>query len=138
VSRRFGTFSAEATHDLVLVASVLSGELAQTASIPEPRRTRGASGSSIPSAPKVSHLRLRHRRPALFGWAVPAHKNPHTLSSISVSVKLPLQSFPRLGEVAREPKTTTRPDVEKASEGHFPPNIDLLEKQTSQFILCFC
>jgi hypothetical protein len=31
-----------------------------------------------------------------------------------------LQSFPRLTEAARELKTTTRPDVVKASEGHFP------------------
>jgi hypothetical protein len=41
-------------------------------------------------------------------------------SSISVSIRSPLQSFPRLTEVAREPKPTARPDVVKASEGHFP------------------
>jgi hypothetical protein len=114
------TFGAEATHDLALVASGLSGQLTQAAYIPEPRSTRGASGSSTPSASKVSHPRFRHRRPALFGWAVPAHKNPHNLSSISVFVKSPLQSFPRLAEAAREPKPTTQPDVEKASEGYFP------------------
>jgi hypothetical protein len=114
------TFGAEATHDLVLVASVLSGQLAQAASIPELRRTRGASGSSIPSSPKVSHPRLRRRRPAPFGWAIPAHKNPHNLSNINVSVKLPLPSFPRLAEAVRELKLTAWPDVEKTSEGHFP------------------
>jgi hypothetical protein len=121
------TFGTKATHDLVLVASVLLGQPAQAASIPEPRRTRSASGSSIPSAPKASHPRFRHRRPALFGWAVPAHKSPHNLSSISVSVKSPLQSFPRLAEAAREPKPTTRPDVEKASEGHFPQHPSMYQ-----------
>jgi hypothetical protein len=34
------TFDAETAHDLALVASGLSGHLAQAASIPEPRRTR--------------------------------------------------------------------------------------------------
>jgi hypothetical protein len=86
----------------------------------EAHPTRGSSGSSIPSAPKVNRPRFRHRRPALFGWAVPAQQNSHNLSSISVSIKSPLQSFPRLAEAAREPKPTARPDVVKASEGHFP------------------
>jgi hypothetical protein len=49
------------------------------------------------------------------------NKNSHNLSSISVSVKSPLQSFPRLAEAAREPKPTVRPDVVKASEDHFHP-----------------
>jgi hypothetical protein len=48
------------------------------------------------------------------------NKNSHNLSSISVSVKSPLQSFPRLAEAACEPNPTARPDVVKASDGHFP------------------
>jgi hypothetical protein len=55
----------------------------------------GASGFSIPSAPKVDHPRFRHRRPAPFGWAVPTQQNSHNSSSISVSIRSPLQSFPR-------------------------------------------
>jgi hypothetical protein len=82
--------------------------------------TRGASGSSQPSAPKVNRPRFRHRRPAPFEWAAPAQQNSHNSSSISVSVKSPLQSLPRIAEAAREPKPSGRPDVVKASEGHFP------------------
>jgi hypothetical protein len=51
--------------------------------------------------------------------AVP-DKNLHNSSSISVSIRSPLQSFPRLTEAASEPKPKARPDVIKASEGHFP------------------
>jgi hypothetical protein len=82
--------------------------------------TRGASGSFIPSAPKANHSRFRHRRPTPSGWAVPAQQKSHNSSSISVSVRSPLQNFPRLAEATREPKLTARPDVVKASEGHFP------------------
>jgi hypothetical protein len=42
-----------------------------------------------------------------------------------------LQSFPRLAEAAREPKTTARPDVVKASEGHFP-NKDIARNNVPQ------
>jgi hypothetical protein len=82
--------------------------------------TRGASGSSIPSAPKVNHPRFRYRRPAPFGWTVHAQEDLHNSSSISVSIRSPLQIFPHLAEAAREPKPTARPDVVEASEGHFP------------------
>jgi hypothetical protein len=57
---------------------------------------------------------------APFGWVVPAQQNSHSSSSVSVSVKSPLQSFPLIAEAAREPKPSARPDVVKASEGHFP------------------
>jgi hypothetical protein len=80
---------------------------------------RGASGSSQPSAPKVNRPHFRHRRPAPLGWATPAQQNSHNSSSVSVSVKPPLQSFPRIAEVAREPKPSAWTDVVKASEGHF-------------------
>jgi hypothetical protein len=120
VLRRTTPSAPKTAHDLVLVASCLSGHLAQAASRAEVHPTRGASGFSIPSAPKVNHPRFRHRRPAPFGWAVPAQQNLHNSSSISVSIRSPLQSFPRLTEAAREPKPTAQPDVVKASEGHFP------------------
>jgi hypothetical protein len=87
----------------------------------EAHPTRGASGSSIPSAPKVNHPRFRHRRPAPFGWAVPAQQNSHNSSSISVSIRSPLQSFPRIAEAVREPKSTAWPDVVKSFRRPFSP-----------------
>jgi hypothetical protein len=86
----------------------------------EAHPTRGASGSSKPSASKVNRPCFWHRRPAPLGWAAPAQQNSHDLSSISVSIKPPLQSFPRTAEATREPKPSAPPDVVKASEGHFP------------------
>jgi hypothetical protein len=65
-------------------------------------------------------LCFRHQRPAPFRWAAPAQQNPYNSSSVSVSVKPPLQKFPHIAEAAREPKPSARPDVDKASEGHFP------------------
>jgi hypothetical protein len=82
--------------------------------------TRGASGSSKPSVPKHNCPCFRHRRPAPLRWAAPAQQNLHNSSSISVSVKPPLQKLPRVAEAAREPKPSAWPDVDKASEGHFP------------------
>jgi hypothetical protein len=82
--------------------------------------TRGASGSSKPSAPKHNRPCLRHRRPAPLRWVAPAQQNSHDSSSISVSVKLARQELPRVAEAAREPKPSAWPDVDKASEGHFP------------------
>jgi hypothetical protein len=86
----------------------------------EAHPTRSASGSSKPSAPKADRPCLRHRRPAPLRWATHTQQNSHNSSSISVSVKLPLQNFPRIAEAAREPKPSARPDLVKASEGHFP------------------
>jgi hypothetical protein len=115
------TFGAETARDLALVASGLSGHLAQAASIPEPRRTRRVALLVPP------YLRRRKLTVRAFGTEGQHcsvglflhNKNSHNLSSISVSVKSPLQSLPRLAEAAREPKSTARPDVVKASEGHF-------------------
>jgi hypothetical protein len=87
---------------------------------PEVFLTRGASGSSKPSAPKHNCPCFRHRRPAPFRWAAPAQQNSHNSSSISVSVKPALRKLPRVAEAAREPKPSAWPDVDKASEGHFP------------------
>jgi hypothetical protein len=86
----------------------------------EAHPTRSASGSSKPSAPKADRPCLRHRRPTPLRWATHTQQNSHNSSSISVSVKLPLQNFPRIAEAAREPKPSARPDLVKASEGHFP------------------
>jgi hypothetical protein len=86
----------------------------------ETHSTRGASGSSKPSALKGNCLCFRHRRPALFRWVAPAQQNSYNSSSISVSVKPPLKNFPHIAEPAREQKPSARPDVDKASEGHFP------------------
>jgi hypothetical protein len=116
------TFGAETAHDLALAASGLSGHLAQAASIPEPRRTRRMALRVPP------YLRRRKLTVRAFGTEGQHcsvglflhNKNSHNLRSISVSVKSPLQSFPRLAEAARELKPTARPDVVKASEGHFP------------------
>jgi hypothetical protein len=82
--------------------------------------TRGASGSFEPSAPKHKCPCLRHRRPALLRWAAPAQQNSHNSSSISVSVKPALRKLPRVAVAARELKPSAWPDVDKASEGHFP------------------
>jgi UDP:flavonoid glycosyltransferase YjiC (YdhE family) len=115
------TFGAEIAHDLALVASGLSGHLARAASISEPRRTRRVA-LLVPPYRRRRKLTVRafgtegqHCSVGLFLH----NKNSHNLSSISVSVKSPLQSFPHLTEAAREPKPTVRPDVVKASEGHF-------------------
>jgi hypothetical protein len=89
----------------------------------EAHPTRGASGSSKPSAPKADRPCFRHLRPAPLRWDAPAQQNSRNSSSISVSVKPPLQNFPRIAEAAREPKPSARPDVVKASEGHFPQQL---------------
>jgi hypothetical protein len=91
------TFGAEAAHDLALVASGLSGHLAQSASILEPRRTRRVA---LLVPPYLWRQKLtvcafgtegQHCSVGLFLH----NKNSHNLSNISVSVKSPLQSFPR-------------------------------------------
>jgi hypothetical protein len=89
----------------------------------EARPTRGASGSFIPSAPKVHRPRFRHRRLAPFGWAVPAQQNSHNSSSISVFVRSPSQSFPRKAEAVLGPKTTARPDVVESFRRPFSPTV---------------
>jgi hypothetical protein len=94
----------------------------------EVHSTRGASGSSKPSAPKNNCPRFWHRRPAPLRWAAPAQQNSHNSSSIRVSVKPPLQNFPCIAEAAREPKPSARPDVDKASEGHFPRQEPLVSE----------
>jgi hypothetical protein len=119
------TFGAETAHDLALVASGLSGHLAQAASIPEPRHTRRVA---LLVPPYLRRRRLIVRAFGTEGQYCSVglflhNKNSHNLSSISVSVKSPLQSFPRLAEATREPKPTTRSDVVKASEGHFPQQL---------------
>jgi hypothetical protein len=91
----------------------------------EAHPTRSASGSSIPSAPKVNHPRFRHRRPAPFGWAVPAQQNSHNSSCISVSVKSPLQNLPHITEAVREPKPTARPGMVKSFRRPFSPTVTL-------------
>jgi hypothetical protein len=119
------TFGAGTAHDLVLVASGLSGHLAQATSIPELRRTRRVALLVPP------YLRRRKLTVRAFGTEGQHcsvglflhNKNSHNLSSISVSVKSPLQNFPRLAEAVREPKPTARPDVIKASEGHVPHHV---------------
>jgi hypothetical protein len=117
------TFSAETAHDLApgCVGSFGTPRLGRFHSRAEAHPTRGASGSSIPSTPKVHRPRFRHRRPAPFGWAVPAQQNSHNSSNISVFVKSPLQSFPRRAEAVREP--TARPDVVKSFRRPFPPTV---------------
>jgi hypothetical protein len=87
----------------------------------EAHPTHGASSSSIPSAPKVNRPHFRHRRPAPFGWVVPAQQNSHNSSSISVSVRSPSQSFLCRAEAARGPKTTAQPDVVKCFRRPFSP-----------------
>jgi hypothetical protein len=87
----------------------------------EAHPTRGASGSSTTSAPKVIHPRFRHRRPTPFGWAVPAQQNSHNSSSISVFIKSPLHNFLRRSEAVRGPETTTRPDMAKSFQRPFSP-----------------
>jgi hypothetical protein len=67
----------------------------------EAHPTRGASGSSIPLAPKVIHPHFRHRRLAPLGWAVPLQQNSHNSSSISVFIRSPLQNFLRRSEAVR-------------------------------------
>jgi hypothetical protein len=93
----------------------------------EAHPTCGAYGSSMLSSPIVNRLCFRHRRPAPFGWVVPAQQNSHNSSNISVSVKSPSQGFPRKAEAVRGPKLTARPDVVKASEGHFPQQCNACE-----------
>jgi hypothetical protein len=119
------TFSTETAHDPALVAPGFPGHLAQTTSIPraEAHLTRGASGSSTLSAPKVIHPYFRHRRPAPFGWAVPAQQNSHNSSSISIFIKSPLQNFLRRSEAVRGPKPATRPDVAKCFRRPFSPTV---------------
>jgi hypothetical protein len=94
----------------------------------EAHPTHGASGSSIPSAPKVIHPHFRHRRPAPFGWAVPAQQNSHNSSSISVFIKSPLQNFLRRSEAVRGPKRTTQPDVAKCFRRPFSPTLPATER----------
>jgi hypothetical protein len=89
----------------------------------EAHPTHGASGSSIPSAPKVNHPHFQHRRPAPFGWAVPAQQNSHNSSSISVFIKSPLQNFLRRSEAVRGPKPTTQPNVVKCFRRPFSPTV---------------
>jgi hypothetical protein len=94
------TFDTETAQDLAPVASCLSGHLAWA----EVLSTRGASGSSKPSAPKHNCPCFWHRRPAPLRWAAPAQQNSHNSSSISVAIKPPLQKLPRVAEAALEPK----------------------------------
>jgi hypothetical protein len=83
----------------------------------------GASGSSVPSAPKVNRPHFRHRRSAPFSWAVPAQQNSHNPSSISVFVKSSLQSFPRRAEAVCGPTPTAQPDVVKSFRMPFSPTV---------------
>jgi hypothetical protein len=117
------TFGAETAHDLApgcvgSFGTPLPGHFHSRA---EAHPTRGASGSSIRLAPKVHRPRFQHRRPVPFGWAVPAQQNSYNLSSISVFVKSPLQSFPRRAEAVHGPKPTARPDVVKSFRMPFSP-----------------
>jgi hypothetical protein len=116
------TFGAETTHDLALVALCLLGHLARAAFIPEPGRTRRATLLVPPN--------IRRRKSTVCAFGIEGqhrsgglllhNKNSHKPSSVSVSIKPPLQSLPRIAEAARGPKPSARPDVVKASEGHFP------------------
>jgi hypothetical protein len=47
-------------------------------------------------------------------------KNSHNSSNISVFVKPVSRKLPRVAEVAREPKPSALPDVDRGSECHFP------------------
>jgi hypothetical protein len=98
--------------------------------------TRGASGYSKPLAPKADRSCFRCRSPAPLRWDAPAQQNSHNSSSISVSVKPPLQTFPRIAEAAREPKPSAQPDVVKASEGHFPQHRHPGKKFLTQRCSC--
>jgi hypothetical protein len=78
----------EPAHDLTSVASGFRDVPSRPPSpLSRAHPTRGVSGPFTPSAPKVIHSNLRHRRPAPFGRAVPAQQNSHNLSSISIFVK---------------------------------------------------
>jgi hypothetical protein len=75
---------------------------------------------SKPSAPKHDRPCLRHRWSALLRWAAPARKNSHDSKNISVSVKPAFRRLLSVTVVAREPKPSAWPGVDKASKGHFP------------------
>jgi hypothetical protein len=117
-SRR--AFGAETARDPASVASA-SGTSRPNRLHPRGRAhpTHGASGPFTPSAPKVTHPHFRHRRPAPFGWAVPAQQNSHNSSSINVFIKSPLRSpsvnpKPRVGRNQQPGRTW-----QDASEDHF-------------------
>jgi hypothetical protein len=86
------------------------------------RRSRRAAllAPPKPSAPKDDRPRLRHRWSALLRWAATARQNSHDSKNISVSVRPVFRRLLGVTVAARGPKPSVWPDVDKASEGHFP------------------